>query len=283
MVSKLSQFQQRLLLSILFSSFSILVAVLSYSPAFSFLFVIVIAAVASGALWEYGQIARNKGFEPFIALGVMGTFTYLFALYLTSFQGLSAILPEAILWLFFLGLFAYCLFTQRVNPLSNLAVTLFGFAYIAIPLGYMVSINYFHFADVSQDGRWWLLYLIGVTKMSDIGGYFIGKTMGKHRLAPIISPKKTVEGAIGGLLFSILTSFLLWIFTPIALTFWQSIWLACVICAFAQFGDLCESLLKRDGGIKDSNRLPGLGGLLDIIDSMIFVCPVLYLFMKAYQ
>ena len=290
MIKKMSQFQQRLSISALFIALVILITCLSYTPLFSLFFALGIAASACGALWEYYQIARMKGYHPSTAVGVVCAVGYTLAVFYSIPNDASqtdidarALWPQAALWLCFLLLFLHSLFSTKANPLPNIAIALFGFVYTVIPLSYLLSINYFPFQDELQDGRWWLLYILAVTKMTDIGGYFIGKSLGKHNLAPVISPKKTIEGSIGGLLFALFTSLLLWSVTPIQMTFWQSIWLGCAICVLAQIGDLAESLLKRDGGIKDSNRLPGLGGLLDIIDSLIFTIPALYLFMKAYQ
>ena len=124
--------------------------------------------------------------------------------------------------------------------------------------------------------------------MTDTGGFFIGKKFGKEKLAPYISPKKTWEGALGGFVAAIFSSiavvFFASIFDPEAfgLTLWQSIWLGAGIGICAQIGDLSESLLKRDGGIKDSNQVPGLGGMLDIVDSLVFSAPLVYIFLKVY-
>jgi phosphatidate cytidylyltransferase len=153
----------------------------------------------------------------------------------------------------------------------------------------MIRIAYFFSENSVNDGRWWLLYLLVVTKMTDTGGFFVGKKFGKEKLAPYISPKKTIEGALGGFLAGILSSvaimFLASIFDPGAfgLTFAQSIWLGAGISLCAQIGDLSESLLKRDGGIKDSNQMPGLGGMLDIMDSLVFSTPLVYIFLKVYM
>jgi len=179
-------------------------------------------------------------------------------------------------------------FRRIENSLLDVAVELFGVCYLAIPLSFMLAILYpFYHGSVVQDGRWWLVYLVGVTKITDVGGYFIGKLFGKHPLAPQLSPKKTIEGAVGGFLFSVLLSifmaFLAKSFnvSSFYLTFSNAIWMGMVIGILAQIGDLAESLLKRDAVVKDSNTLPGLGGVLDMLDSLLFTAPVVYFFIRS--
>lgn len=125
--------------------------------------------------------------------------------------------------------------------------------------------------------------------MTDMGAFFVGKKLGRHQLAAQISPKKTVEGAIGGLVTAVISSALIpplasWIDSPFALqvTLWQTLILGCLIGILSQIGDLGESLLKRDAGIKDSNQLPGLGGVLDMIDSLVFTLPLGYFFLYTH-
>jgi len=122
-------------------------------------------------------------------------------------------------------------------------------------------------------------YLLLVTKAGDIGAYLVGSKFGRHKLIPRISPNKSVEGAIGGFLFSIAFAFisryyLRWVSFSFILV--SSI----LIGVFAQLGDLAESLIKRDYEVKDSSIfLPGLGGMLDVIDSILFTAPVFYIYL----
>jgi phosphatidate cytidylyltransferase len=138
-----------------------------------------------------------------------------------------------------------------------------------------------------HDGRLWLAYLVAVTKITDMGGYFMGKMWGKSKLAPHLSPGKTLIGGIAGFISAILLSlgfFLLSKYFQLEsfkLNFIQAIFLGGVIGIFSQLGDLAESLLKRDAKVKDSNTIPGVGGVLDFLDSLLFTLPVLYLFLKT--
>jgi phosphatidate cytidylyltransferase len=243
-----------------------------------------IAAVISGALWEYYNIAKAKHSQPLVKIGIIGTVIYVFAVYIHSQMYYLNMLPEMVLALTLAAAFIYY-FIKGSDPFVNLAVTAFGLLYLTIPLSCLISINYFDSATV-HDGRWALIYLLFVSKMTDTAAFFVGKRIGQTKLTPYISPKKTWEGAIGGLVGALLTSiifyFILQLFAtpPFELTFFQSLWLAVFISIAAQFGDLAESLLKRDVGVKDSSGLPGLGGMLDIVDSLIFTAPLMYFFLK---
>jgi phosphatidate cytidylyltransferase len=281
-----TNFKQRLLASAI--GILILSVLIYMSPQgiFTFLFTIAFAGILSVALWEFYQLATSGGYKPQITIGIISTIAYVLALYLNHLMPLHNALPEAVLGLTVIAAFLQFFFTGH-KPLVNLSITLFGILYLIIPLGCLYNINFFFSPTDSQDGRLWLLYVIAVTKMTDTGAYFWGKLYGKTPMAPYISPKKTLEGALVGFISGVLTSFIfysiahtLYSKSPIALTFFQSIALGGCISILAQFGDLAESLLKRDMGAKDSNQLPGLGGMLDILDSLVFTAPLMYLFLK---
>jgi phosphatidate cytidylyltransferase len=133
------------------------------------------------------------------------------------------------------------------------------------------------------DGRWWIAYLLVVTKITDIGAYFAGSLWGRRKLAPNISPKKTIEGAIVGLACALTASFVFGLgigyTTSFRLGVFEWLFLGLILGVVGQFGDLSESLLKRDANKKDSNALPGLGGVLDSIDSILFNAPIIYIYL----
>ncbi len=165
------------------------------------------------------------------------------------------------------------------EALSGLATTLFGLAYVAALFSYMLYLR----AVDSHQGAWLVCYLILVTKMGDAGAYAIGNVLGRHTLVPRISPRKTVEGFAGGVLLSSLTAVLA---QPLlgghsvfghAPTVFFSILLGIILGVVGQIGDLAESLLKRDCQVKDTGvLLPGLGGVLDVLDSLLFTAPLFY-------
>lgn len=264
-----SNFIQRLLMSTLLGSLFLWIIYVSHNPTWQPLFVLVTALVIASALWEYYKIAKTSGYSPVSTIGILGSIAYLGVLYLAgpfwSFGVLAFTLFSAFLHYFFTG----------ISPLINLAVTLFGVTYLTIPLSTLLLIDL-------EYGRYWMLYLILVTKSTDIGAYFIGKKLGKHRLAPVISPKKTWEGAIAGFILGVGTSYLLdtissqYFGIPLFSNQLYAVVFGGLMSIIAQIGDLSESLLKRDSGVKDSNRLPGLGGILDMVDSLVFTAPLLY-------
>lgn len=284
-LAQLSPFKQRLIVSIIVAFFFFWAVYFSYTPILGLAFVFLVAAFEGLALKEYYQLSKARNFHPLSSLGIGSTVSYVFATYLgLQFPDLR-LLPEIVLITSLVSFFLV-FFRRGSHPLDNLSVTVFGLAYLALPLTCVININYFSLVDSAQDGRWWLIYLFGITKITDMGAYFVGKTIGKLPLAPKISPKKTIEGAIGGLAFALAFSVIFYTIVngfdtpPVTITLWQSLWLGVLCSLAAQFGDLAESLLKRDADVKDSSRLPGLGGFLDIVDSIVFAAPILYLFLK---
>lgn len=283
--NKLSNLQQRLAVSGLCIALLLVSIALSFYPYFRPFFSLIGASVISAAVWEYYYIGRAKGFQPLDTLGVVGTIAYTLAVFLSTQTIYAKYFPEIVL-AFVLAIAFIYYFIKGSEPFVNLAITLFGFIYLTIPLSTIIAINYYFPPESHQDGRAWLLYLLTVVKMTDTGAYFIGKKWGKYKFSPYISPKKTWEGAIGGLitgvLFGFIVRFLIHLWNPLALnlSIEECLGLGVAISIVGQFGDLAESLLKRDGKIKDSNQLPGLGGMLDILDSLVFTAPLLYLYLK---
>jgi phosphatidate cytidylyltransferase len=277
----MTNFWQRLTLSSILSVIFCFVIYLSDDPYFQPLFVVLLAIVICGALWEYYQIARANGSQPLGSIGILGSLCYLGLLYLSLGYPMLAEWPFICLGLFFFCAFLSYFFAG-ISPLENLAVTVFGVIYLTVPLSAMMLINI-------DFGRYWMLYLLLVTKLTDVGAYFIGKQWGRLKLAPTISPKKTWEGAFGGFILGTLTSYAMHKISlslfghPLFASSLQSLWFGALVSIVAQIGDLSESLLKRDGGVKDSNRLPGLGGLLDMVDSLVFTTPLLYFFLKVFS
>lgn len=173
-------------------------------------------------------------------------------------------------------------FREPGESTSRIAMSLWACFYVTIPLAFLINLR---LAFRDRTGLLALVSIIFIVKLSDAGAYFVGKTIGKNKMAPVLSPKKTWEGAIGGAIVAVIGGFVF--FYAILPYFvstthrptWWAVWLysdALVIAAV--FGDLCESLLKRDANTKDSSGLlPGLGGILDLVDSLLLAAPVGYL------
>ncbi len=175
-----------------------------------------------------------------------------------------------------------CLFLLRHGTMNSvvgeLGLLLFGFLYITIPLGHLALLR-----GLSHGTRWVLLVLF-LVMLNDSCAYFTGTFWGKKKLYPSVSPNKSVEGAVGGMAGSILAAGLAHMtFMP-----WTGLlpllFLGLLVGVVAELGDLFESLLKRSFGVKDSGRLiPGHGGILDRLDSLLFAFPLTYYFALCFQ
>ena len=158
---------------------------------------------------------------------------------------------------------------QKGEGFAGWIWTLAGILYLGWMLSHLVALRGL------DDGRDWVFLALLATFASDTTAYFVGRAVGRHKLAPSISPGKTWEGAIAGLMGAIIVSLLFTLTLPLEL--WQAILLGFLISFFGQIGDLVESLFKRNMGVKDSGRLlPGHGGFLDRIDSVVFAGVVVY-------
>lgn len=201
-------------------------------------------------------------------LGYAGVFLVLALVYLELFNKLTLLFVACFIFL----IFYYLLFFPGVK-LWELALTMWGIIYIGGFSAYVLALRHL------DDGLVYVLLLIIGTWANDVGAYFIGVRFGKHRFAPRISPKKSVEGAIGGILSSALFLESLVQLLPdfFFLSAGYGVLLGTVIAVFGQIGDLSESAIKREACVKDSGvALPGHGGFLDRVDSLLFTAPVFY-------
>lgn len=224
---------------------------------------------------EYVGILKHKGFFPnftFILL-VSSLIVILVACKLTNF-----IVPVMV----FATILAFMvvLFRGKQPYIANVASNVLGVAYLSLPC-YIILIRQLNYSGRGltsvplNDGLGFLILLFFAVLGTDVGAYFIGKNFGKHLLSPIISPKKTIEGSIGGGLFAVLFALIVGYFIDLA--WYHSLIVAILITVFAQLGDLAESMLKRDAGVKDSgNSIPGHGGFMDRSDSYMFTAAIAF-------
>lgn len=229
-----------------------------------------IVAVAVVGLHEYLSMSLPEGriLEKKLALGAGAVLTAVMSL---------GNPPLSLAALILVGL-AFCvLFLFKFEDLSRvvhqLSLVLFGFIYVPLLLVHLC-----HLRGLEM-GREWVFLVLLLVMASDTAAYFTGISIGKRRLYPAISPNKSVEGAIGGLAGSVLAAFAakFW-FLPI-LGFFDCLLLGVVLGAVGQVGDLFESMLKRSFGVKDSGAIvPGHGGILDRLDSLLFVFPLAYFY-----
>jgi phosphatidate cytidylyltransferase len=243
---------------------------------------IMLSVLAALAAWELFRIARETGSYPLDAAGIALAALVPIALHAQR-RGVYTLTLTAIVALV-LVLFASTIWLRGPGgkPLSSVAVTTFGVLYASL-FSYVYAVRYHDYAVGARAGTVLVLLPVLLTWATDTGAYMFGRTFGKKKLIPSISPGKTVEGAVGGLGFTIVicllyVRFILMPFAQLGLTIQGAVLFAIVVSVAAQTGDLAESLLKREAGIKDSsNIIPGHGGILDRFDSMLFVMPIAFL------
>lgn len=260
---------------------SVLVGAIWWSP---FSFGILFACITGLALFEYGKLVSGSGraqiaLWPSVVAGV-----YLFAatfLYRFSFSGLLIFAPY---FLYLIYLFVSQLYVKGEDALQCWAYTVFGQVYVAfffsllnfIGLGYdIVSDEFFY-------NREFILALFAFIWLYDSGAYVFGVLFGCHRLFERISPKKSWEGAIGGGVLVLLSSYVCSLFFS-SLTLFEWLGFAAVVVLFGTWGDLVESLMKRNMSVKDSgNVLPGHGGVLDRFDSLLLAIPAVLIYLELF-
>lgn len=219
---------------------------------------------------EFFGMLDKAGIKGFASSAYVWSLLLILCFYLDDYYLLWAVAC-------FTGLFAAWFFSGRdiKDALVQIACTLLGVVYVGGGLGFMLLVV------CQEGGRFMLLFIFSVIWFGDIAAYYVGKNLGTHLLAPKVSPGKTIEGAVGGIAGSLAGGLAAWawFYNEISLT--HSL-IVIVICGIiGQFGDLAESILKRSAGVKDSGTLiPGHGGLLDRIDSLMFAAPAFYLYLK---
>ena len=232
-----------------------------------------LTALIIGGLYEFFSLIEKKGIYIYkyfgMAIGIMIPLSIIFRFELTkSWELLFIVL--ALVSLFVLQ------FRRQDNSqaIVGISTTLFGILYISWFFSFLIKIRYL------PQGQGYLIAILLITKSSDIGAYLIGSKFGKHKLIPRISPNKSVEGSLGGLVFSSATAVVGRAF--LGFSYVHAALLGLALGILAELGDLSESLIKRDCKVKDSGILfPGMGGVLDLIDSLLFTAPVFYFYMSS--
>ena len=284
MLSKFKDLKTRLSI---YSIVIFIVGLLVYTSVFAiskFIIGIVVLLVILGANVEYYHFLKAKSVEVSIYPSLLFIIAWPLLLFF-QVQGIQ--LLNFLLLLAFLTLLIYFLseFKHIENSMTRIGLHVLGQFYLTVPLSLVLGILFLDSFGHINDGRLWFSYLICVTKASDVGGYFFGNLFGKRPLAPLISPKKTIEGAYGGLIFSVLASlafYFLGLVVPKGLFYiglMEAIGLGVVMGIISQLGDLSESLMKRDAKIKNSSSIPAVGGVLDVVDSLIFAIPFLFFYL----
>jgi len=246
------------------------------------IFVAALGGIAGLAAWELFRMARNGGSEPLATAGIVLAASIPLLVH-ASYLGVFTITLTNVVVIFMM-LLASVIWARGISrkPFVSLGVTVAGVIYASL-VSYMYPLRYHSYAVGALAGTVVAMFPIVLTWATDTGAYAVGRLTGKTKLIPSVSPSKTVEGAIGGL---VAASIVAWIYVQVFLQPMAQLSIlplgivafALLIAVVAQVGDLVESLLKRDAGVKDSSAmLPGHGGILDRFDSLLFVLPVSYM------
>jgi phosphatidate cytidylyltransferase len=267
------------------------IALLIAFSGFEILFWLLISLFGMIALWEFYRMLDHKGLPNFKITGMICGAVMLGG----SFYYFSKIGPAgsydfevAVMLFFLLTVFGRQMFARlrHDEPLQTMAYTLFGLLYVLWLFNFVTKIVYLTppLSNGVLTGQFYVLYLIAVTKFADMGAYLTGSAIGRHLMVPHISAKKTWEGFFGALSFALLCSLALFKLMPghlSALTWTHATILGLLLGFAAIIGDLAESIIKRSTGVKDSGTLlPGIGGALDLLDSLLFTAPLLFFYLR---
>ncbi len=277
-------FAKRLISSI--ALWAILLSVIFYLPPLAAaLFCCLIATIA---LWEFYDMLEKGGQRCSRAWGLTGGILLSAGIWWFSVQRHehANVFEVLLLVSLVLGLFIRQL-TDKHNPagIQTIANTLLGVLYIPWLFGFIPKIKFLYGGPIEPV---FVFYLVVVTKFCDIGAYGTGRLFGRHKMIPRISPNKTWEGFIGGLVIALIASITAFKYLqprvePLGFHYTDAIILGVLLGLMGVVGDLAESLLKRETNVKDSGGvLPGIGGALDLIDSLLFTAPVLYAYLILF-
>ena len=235
--------------------------------------ILVIVVLASK---EYTLILKHKGFLPSFKIILFSSLFFALLAYFNLFNLLPLAFTVATI-----TSFMWVLFRGKQPYIANVATTILGFVYCG---WFPLHLIFFRNLECAQydSGLGFVIMMLACIISTDVGCYYVGTRWGKHKLAPTVSPNKSIEGSIGGAVCSVLMAEIIGIFF-LGISWWLSLIAGLICTTFAQIGDLCESLLKRDAGVKDSgDSLPGHGGFLDRTDSFALTIPIMYYFVKYF-
>lgn len=258
---------------------------------------LLLVAISALAQYEFYHMISNAGIPVFRCYGIAFGTAMITATCWTLGPEAADIVrayrwENVVLLATLIGIFVR-LFPQKYNdrPVSTIGCTLLGIWYVPFLLNYFTRLAFQWdgatlTGRVSETGRLLILYLVVVVKTTDIGAYFVGRLLGRHKLWKRVSPGKTWEGLVGGVTVAVLSSWGFYHLVDghlgvVTLRPGDAIALGILLSVSGVVGDLFESLLKRCCDIKDSGRiLPGMGGLLDVLDSLLFGAPILYVYLR---
>ena len=245
-----------------------------------------LSIIAALGAWEFCRIARASGAQPFDSVAIIASAAVPLIVYGVHLRLLAPNLTHVLVVI--LAVFAATIVWRGIGggPMLAAATTVFCVVYVGM-IAYIFGLRFDNYVVDARSGTVLAMFPILLTWATDVGAYAFGRLFGSHKLMPSVSPAKTIEGAVGGLLLSVVigwlyVAFLLHPLAQLALRPLAIVMFAVCISVVAQVGDLAESLLKRAAGVKDSSTIiPGHGGVLDRFDSLLFALPVATLLLRA--
>ncbi|MBZ0200224.1 MAG: phosphatidate cytidylyltransferase [Ignavibacteriaceae bacterium] len=257
-----------------FISIPLILALCYLGNLYFFLFAAMVGLVS---FYEFYSLAKNRGINGNLPLGLITIFLILVNNYHHFVSLYTLFLVRIII------LTLYDLFRNNGSAINNIGTTLFGVMYIGMLSGALISIREIYPAesDFYARGGYIIIAMLASIWLCDSAAFFIGVRFGKHKLFPRVSPKKSWEGAIAGFVFSVLTMIAAKFLVLGFLSWTTIIAFGIIVGITGQLGDLIESLIKRDAGVKDSSTLiPGHGGIFDRFDSLLYISPVIYIYLE---
>lgn len=260
-------FLKRLASAIVFALFVVLV--IQYGNSWGFFVIVSIFVILS--IIEFSRLARLSGSSRLWFITVPITWLICLSAFRANWIDTNLILLMAVVLLSISEIIK----SKPSSVLISVSSAIFGIVYIGWLFGrHLILLRHI------TNGKQIIFLLLGITWSGDIGAYIIGKSFGKHKIFPIISPNKSLEGFIAGIFFGVLSTLILCRLFSFNISLVHIIVMGALLTIIGQIGDLAESLLKRGANVKDSgNLMPGHGGILDRCDSMILITPALYYYL----
>jgi len=245
---------------------------LSYWGKIPFLLFIIL--IGTFSFYEFAEMVKNKGTNIHKSLGILAVVLLIANAYFQLIDFQLLVLSEIII------IFLIELFRDKGSAIQNIGSTMVGLFYIGLFSSTIIMIREVYSGSLHYNDGGLLIISIFITLwVTDSAAYFLGSAFGKHKLFPRVSPNKSWEGAIAGFIFAMITMIVLQTFLLTFLNLTDAVVLGIIVGLFGQIGDLIESLIKRDAGVKDSsNIIPGHGGIFDRFDSLIFSSPFVFIY-----
>jgi len=271
----LKSFAIRSLIAVIFGPMIILAAWYGSHWWLAFISLVVVLSV-----YEFYGLAQHKGAHGMHYLGILTAFVMVLALY---YNAEWSIFPLAIF--LFVAVQFFALYRKGESALLDVPTTVFAPLYYALSLGSFILIREMparYGLNADPAGRWLVMLILAIW-ICDTAAYIGGSYLGRHKLMPRISPNKTIEGTVLGFIFAVLMAWLCHVWFVQGLRLQDSLIIGAIAGSLGQYGDLFESMFKRDAGVKDSsNLIPEHGGALDRFDSLTICAPVMYLYLKWF-